>query len=301
MNIEFKRPKFEDKEQINYYLHQQNTRSCELTFANILLWSRHVAIEFAIIEEMLVFKTIQEHPSFSFPLGNINNEQRVLEKLMAYCEEKVVPFQMYLVTVEQFAVLEQLYPDTFEIEYNRDNADYVYESEKLAALSGKKYHGKKNHVNKFMRTYPDWKYESVTKDNLEDCFQMGLKWRNLNGCEADEEKHAEICVTLNALRLFEELELVGGLLRVNGEVVAFCIAEPVCEDTIVVHIEKAFAEIEGAYTMINQQFVQHEAMDYKYVNREEDVGDEGLRKAKLSYRPIFMIEKGVVTRKGKKA
>ena len=124
---------------------------------------------------------------------------------------------------------------------------------------------------------------------------MGLKWRNDNGCEEDEEKNAEICVTLNSLRLFEELELVGGILRVDGEIVAFTIGEPICSDTFVVHIEKAYADIPGAYNMINQQFVEHECMNYKYVNREEDTGAEGLRKAKRSYRPVFMVEKGTVT------
>ena len=106
-----------------------------------------------------------------------------------------------------------------------------------------------------------------------------------------------MCVTLNSLRLFEELELKGGLLRVNGEIVAFTMGEPISEDTFVVHIEKAFADVQGAYPMINQQFVEHECMNYKYVNREEDTGAEGLRKAKLSYRPVFLVEKGVVTKK----
>lgn len=137
----------------------------------------------------------------------------------------------------------------------------------------------------------------MSGDNLEECFQMALKWRNDNGCNDDEEKNAEMCVTLNALRLFEELELSGGVLRVDGEIVAFTLGEPVCSDTFVVHIEKAFADIQGAYPMINQQFVEHECMDYLYVNREEDTGSEGLRKAKLSYRPVFMVEKGVVKEK----
>ena len=106
-----------------------------------------------------------------------------------------------------------------------------------------------------------------------------------------------MCVTLNSLRLFKELELTGGILRVDGQIVAFTIGEPICSDTFVVHIEKAFPDVQGAYTMINQQFVEHECMDYKYVNREEDTGDEGLRKAKRSYRPVFMVEKGVVTEK----
>lgn len=81
----------------------------------------------------------------------------------------------------------------------------------------------------------------------------------------------------------------------DGKIVAFSIGEPICSDTFVVHIEKAFADVPGAYTMINQQFVEHECKDYKYVNREEDTGEEGLRKAKRSYRPVFMVEKGLVT------
>lgn len=182
----------------------------------------------------------------------------------------------------------------FAIEYNRDLADYVYETEKLASLAGKKLHAKRNHINKFKNLYPDWSYETLTDDNVEDCFQMALKWRNKNGCEDDPEKNAEMCVTLNSLRLYKELGLRGGVLKAGGQIVAFTVGEPVSDDTFVVHIEKAFAEVDGAYPMINQQFVQHECMEYEYVNREEDTGAEGLRRAKLSYRPVFLEEKGIV-------
>ena len=126
---------------------------------------------------------------------------------------------------------------------------------------------------------------------------MALKWCEQNGCRKDDEKNSEICVTMNSLRLLEELELIGGILRVEGEVVAFTIGEPISDDTFVVHIEKAYAEIQGAYPMINQQFVEHECLKYKYVNREEDTGAEGLRKAKLSYQPVFLVEKGNVKEK----
>ena len=181
--------------------------------------------------------------------------------------------------------------------YDRDQADYVYESEKLATLAGKKLHGKRNHINKFQKLYPNWSYEPLNDENMEECFQMALKWRNQNGCEEDPGKNAEMCVALNALRLYKELDQRGGVLRVDGQVVAFTIGEELCEDTFVVHIEKAFADIDGAYPMINQQFVQHECTGYQYVNREDDAGSEGLRKAKLSYRPAFLVEKGILTRK----
>ena len=220
-----------------------------------------------------------------------------LEAIKAYCKKENLEFRLGLVTPVQFEILEKLYPDTFEITYDRDSADYVYEREKLANLSGKKYHGKKNHVNKFKKTYPDWTYESITDENVEDCFQMALGWRNANDVDEDDEKNAEMTVAMNSLRLFKELGLRGGLLRVNGEVVAFSIGEPVSDDTMVVHIEKARADIEGAYAMINQQFVLHETEGFTYINREDDVGEEGLRKAKLSYHPVFMVEKGNVTYK----
>ena len=126
----------------------------------------------------------------------------------------------------------------------------------------------------------------------------GVKWSNNNGCEEDTEKNSEMCVTLNSLRLYKELDLCGGVLRAEGNVVAFSIGEPVSDDTFVVHIEKAFADVPGAYPMINQQFVEHEVLGFSYVNREEDMGEMGLRSAKESYHPIFMVEKGIVTEKG---
>lgn len=296
MEINLKRPELEDRAQINHYLSYADTRSCEMTFANTYLWSRHYDVGFTVLEDMLVFGSTAGTVSFTVPTGPGDLKQ-VLDILMAYCEEKGVPFQLHNVTKEDFDRLEALYPGKFDISYERDYADYVYETEKLINLSGKKYHSKKNHINKFKALYPDWSYEPITKDNLEECFQMGLRWRELNGCEEDEEKHAEICVALNYLRLFEELEMRGGALRVDGKIVAFTIGEPVNRDTLVVHIEKAFAEIQGAYTMINQQFAEHEGAGFTYMNREEDMGEEGLRKAKLSYKPVFLVEKGVVRKR----
>ena len=136
----------------------------------------------------------------------------------------------------------------------------------------------------------------MSKDNIEDCFQMQFKWRAENDGDEDQEKRDELCVLQNGLRLFDELDLIGGVLRVDGKVVAFTFGEALCSDTFVVHFEKALTEIEGAYTMINQQFVEHACMDYQYVNREEDTGLEGLRQAKMSYRPAFLVQKGLATK-----
>ena len=261
----------------------------------MFLWSRHYKVKFAVIRDALVFRDESDGYAFAYPAGEPEAVRNALEALMEYSKEKGHPFKLYNVTPEHFEQLDQWFPGRFQIEYVRDVADYVYETEKLATLAGKKLHGKRNHINKFKTLYPDWSYEHINDENVEECFQMALKWRNQNGCDDDAEKNAEMCVTLNSLRLYKELGLTGGILRVNGQIAAFSMGEPLCSDTFVVHIEKAFADIEGAYPMINQQFVQHECMDYKYVNREDDAGSEGLRKAKLSYRPAFMVEKGIVT------
>lgn len=295
--IMFKRPELEDKEVISSYFEKAPSRSCERTFANVYLWSRHYHVKYAIIEDALVFVDDEFELAYAYPAGEPAAVKRALDWLMNYSREKGKPFKLYNVTEDNFAQLETFYPGRFTVEYDRDEADYVYEREKLATLAGKKLHGKRNHINKFKALYEEWQYEGLSDENVEECFQMALKWRNQNGCDEDEGKNAEMCVTLNSLRLYKELDLVGGLIRVKGKIVAFCIGEAVCNDTFVVHVEKAFPDVEGAYPMINQQFVQHECMDYQYVNREEDTGAEGLRKAKLSYRPAFLVEKGVVTEK----
>lgn len=297
MEIELRKPELEDKEKIERYFHMNPSRSCENTFANFYLWSRHYHVSYAFVEDMLIFQGTEGGRYTSFPLGNQEKLKSVIDFLLEWYPKQGLEFHLMNVTPEQFAILEELYPGKFSIEYDRDAADYVYEVEKLINLSGKKYHGKKNHINKFKKLYPNWSYESISKDNVEECFQMALKWRNANGCDEDTGKNAEMCVTLNSLRLFEELNLRGGLIRAEDEIVAFSIGEPVSEDTMVVHIEKAYADVHGAYPMINQQFLIHEAAEYKYVNREEDLGDEGLRKAKESYKPAFLQEKGLVSLK----
>jgi len=296
-NIEFKKIELGDRELLHSYFMQYPSRSCEKTFANAYLWARFYNVTYAVIEDTLVFKTDAEELSFSYPIGKADNVKSAIDILKKYAKEQGHKFRLYHVTETQFMQLDNWYPEEYEFIYDRDIADYVYEAEKLATLSGKKLHAKRNHINKFKSTYENWSYETMSDENLEECFQMALAWCTANGCREDEEKNAEMCVTLNSLRLFNELELTGGILRIDGKVAAFTIGEPICEDTFVVHIEKAFADIQGAYAMINQQFVEHECMDYKYINREEDTGAEGLRKAKLSYRPAFLVEKGVVKEK----
>ena len=291
--IPFKRPELADREIITHYFEHHTSRSCERTFANVYLWSRQYPVTWAVVEDALVFKSEDEtHLSYAYPAGEPEHVKKALEVLMEYSKEKGFPFSLYNVTPDHFETLEAWYPGRFEIEYNRDIADYVYETEKLATLSGKKLHGKRNHINRFKENH-EWSYEKLTDENQLEALTMLMEWKMQNCTPEDLEKHEEICVSKNSLIYYKELGLAGGILRADGKIVGLSLGEPaVNPDTFVVHIEKAFPDIQGAYPMINQQFVLHEMEGFTYVNREEDMGEEGLRKAKMSYRPAFMLEKG---------
>ena len=299
MKIVWKKITVEDKMLLEPYYQYEQSSSCEVSFANNLLWAPFYEVEYAILEEMAVFFTKGNGYSVSMPMAKDDvtaaNLEKVILQLEDYFEQVGHPFHMHLVTRKKFELLESLFPGKYEIEYDRDVADYVYETEKMISLAGKKLHAKRNHINKFKENNPDWSYEPLTMDNLEECLHMAEQWKHMNLCDEKGEKHAEFCVTKRALKQFQELGLKGGILRDGNRIVAFTLGEELNREMFVIHIEKAFADVQGAYPMINQQFLIHEASNYLYVNREEDTGAEGLRKAKLSYYPAFLQEKGNVT------
>jgi hypothetical protein len=204
---------------------------------------------------------------------------------------------MNLVERDMFEEIENNFPGKFGITYVRDSADYVYHMENLKNLVGKKYHGKKNHINKFLKINIDWKYECISDENTQECIEMVKEWCVQNSCCADKSKVAEVCVLIKGLQNRERLHMIGGVIRTNGRITAVTMGEKSNDTTFTIHFEKAYANVQGAYPMINQQFIIHELSAYAYVNREEDMGIEGLRKAKESYYPAFMTEKGILFQK----
>ena len=293
IKMEFKTPTIEDKEEIDRCILADDTRSCDYATANIILWSPFYQVKYAIIDGLFVSHTDEEGGSFCYPLGK-GNKKKVLQYFMDDCKEKKIPFVLHGVTHEMEEEFREIFGDIYEIEYDRDISEYIYDREKLATLSGKKLHGKRNHINRFKENH-EWSYEPLSDENQLEVLAMLMEWKMQNCDPEDLEKHDEICVSKNCVINYKELGLVGGVLRAEGKVVGFSIGERASnEDTFIVHIEKAFADIQGAYPMINQQFVIHEMEDFKYVNREDDAGEEGLRKSKLSYRPVFMVDKGVL-------
>ncbi len=288
--MEFQPIRARDKEVFEKYLSQIDSRSCDMCFATLYLWRHFYNLEYAILDDMLVMRSRDVLTSFCYPIGS-GNPVPVIEKLLAYAEKHKRKLILNNVYREHEEVLNQHFPGVFQVNYDRDIADYIYDCEKLQKMSGRKYHGKKNHINKFKKLYPDWAYEPVTQENLAECLKMLKEWKELYVPKDNLEKNTEVLVSEHYLKQRDFLGQKAGLLRADERVIAFSVGEKINSDTFVVHVEKAYADIPGAYPMICQQFLLHEAGDCKYVNREDDVGDEGLRKSKMSYHPLYLFEK----------
>ncbi len=231
-----------------------------------------------------------EEQSYLFPTGR-GDLRPVIDALREDAALHGVPLKFHALLGAQKDKLEALYPGEFKFTEIREYADYIYDTQKLATLSGKKLHSKRNHINRFIQDNPDWAYEPINPDNIEECRAMTNLWCLQVDCQDDDDLKKEACAIKQAFENFEALAFSGGVLRVGGEIVAYSIGDRLTDDTFMVHIEKAFSDIRGAYPMINQQFVLANCMDYPFVDRQDDMGVEGLRKAKLSYQPVRIVDK----------
>ncbi len=293
--MEIYKPSLDNIGLLKKHLGYNNYFGCELTAANNILWSEFYDTRFCIVEDMLSYCKMKDGKpvAFTFPIGK-HNPRKAFDKLCAYFAENDMPVLFYLVHPEMFAMIEEWYPGEYEIEYHRDEADYLYEYKTLSELKGKKLHGKRNHINRFEENCPDYLYEEIGDSNYTDCIELAKKWEQDNNPGKEADKRYELGIIEKALINREVLGLVGGLIRVEGRVIAFTLGEPVNEKCFVVHFEKAYADIQGAYPMINREFVRRQLKGYKYINREEDLGIPGLRHAKTSYQPVRLVDKGTV-------
>ena len=289
--IAFKDITIQDKDTITAYTMNSCRRNCDLSFSNLCSWRFLYHTKFAIVDNFLVFKFwAGDELAYMMPVGEVNLE-KVLNELVEDARQEGEPFCMLGVCSCMREDLEAIMPGQFGFTVDRDYADYIYLRSDLATLKGKKFQSKRNHINKFRNTYPDYEYTPITKDRIQECLELEAKWCKANDCDQQEGTGNERRALLYALNHFEELGLTGGILHVNGQIVAFTFGMPINKETFGVHVEKADTNIDGAYAMINYEFANHIPEQYIYINREEDLGIEGLRKANLSYHPETILEK----------
>lgn len=299
MDIPFKPITIEAKETITSFTIPGNYRNCDFSFANMCSWRFLYDSEFAVVDGFLLIRFWIENKTrvaYMMPVGKGDLSQ-ALTRLENDSLSQGHPLCMLGITPDAKERLERALPGDFYYIPERDYFDYIYLRENLASLKGKKYQAKRNHVNKFRKRYT-YEYLPITPDLVPQCLALECKWYKANHTEEDAEELSDERRSLTyALHHADALGLTGGAIRVDGEMVAFCFGAPINHDTFGVHVEKADIQYEGAYTVINQEFASHLPDRYVYVNREEDLGIEGLRQAKLSYNPILLLEKSAAIKK----
>lgn len=296
--IDFHPPRLEEKLWVDELLRRADYRGCDYNFTNLFVWSRAYHQEIARVDDFLVTHVCGRMGcSFMFPAGG-GDLASVIRKLEEEAAGRGEPLRLVCLTPRQMAELEEFFPGQFTFTADRDGYDYLYEIDRLADLGGKRLHAKRNHINRFMENNPSWTYEEITPESLGECLAMDKEWyrRSLaREGEAEERDLGDEGVALRqAMEHYQALGLEGGLIRVYGEVVAFTMGDLLNSDTYDVHFEKAYGELQGAYAMINREFarwVRGRHPNVRYLNREDDMGVEGLRKAKESYYPDQMVEK----------
>lgn len=293
--IDFKRPQLTDKAWIDPIFRASGLRSCDYTFPNLIAWAEAFDKTVAPIEGFVAVYMGMDGGYYEWSAGS-GDRRALLCALAQDAEERGRPFRLLGLTEEQVGELDGMFPGKFTFDTYRNAADYCYTVDKLADLAGKKLHAKRNHIHRFEENYPDWRVEEIDKVNLNQCLALAQDWEQAQaeaGLDDWNERKGENALRL-CIRYYEELELEGLVLYGEGRPLAFTMGRSIGGDTYDVIVEKAYADIQGAYAMINREFarwVRVHHPEIAYLNREDDMGEPGLRKAKLSYHPDLMVEK----------
>ena len=295
MIIPFRPVTAADADLLRSFTMESKCMNCDMNVANLCSWQFLYHTEYAVVEGFLVLRFVLDgHVTYMKPIGK-GDLRAVLELLMADARSLGDTLRVACVCPCAQALMDESMPGAFTYTINRDKSDYLYLREKLVTLSGKKLQPKRNHISKFKRTYPNYEYRPLTPDLVPDCIRLGEEWcRTTDSC-MQHAMQAEQQMIAYALQHIEELHLVGGTLFVEGKMVAFTFGARINSEAFDVCVEKADTAYEGAYAMINNEFVSRLSEEIVYINREEDLGLEGLRKAKLSYYPDLILDKMVAT------
>ncbi len=296
----------EDKPLFDDYFRKQPPEISELTFTNLFIWRFYYNFRFLEWKNHLIlfskdyFKTRKESISksketilFYPPIGD--DPVRIILELF----ESLKNIEFHRIPT---SIIEGLSPTTqvqslkIVCEADRNNWDYVYEKSKLIELSGRKLYLKRRWLKKFLEQYPDFQFHLISEEWVETCRALQIEWCDMSECRLHEDLMEEQRAITEALDHYAELKFRGGLLSLQGKSIAYTFGELLNPNTVVIHIEKALKKYEGAYQAINNFFCKSCCENAIFINREQDIGELGLRQAKDSYVPHHMVEKCIVYR-----
>jgi uncharacterized protein len=286
----FKSLEIDDREFIQSRLWAYQPTTSELTFTNLFIWRGHYRLSWCLADDCLVFLSDSPSGPWFFPPVGPPPRVDLCRRLLAWLKETRGSSDPRLERADGRLREEVTTAGGFIEEAARDHFDYVYQTADLIQLAGRDYQPKRNHLNSFQRSHRHT-YEPLTPGHLAACLDLAQKWCEIRRCEEDLNLMEEWEAVKEALMHFQDLGLTGGAVFVEGRLEAFTVGEKLNADTAVIHLEKANPEIRGLYAAINQSFLEHAWQDTPWVNREQDLGEPGLRKAKLSYHPHHLEEK----------
>ena len=283
--LDFRAPTLEDKERIDSFINGCGQSGCDVTFVNTYLWRDHFSVRVAFDEDSYYkcYCVDGKVSGYSLPITR-GDLKTAVDKVIADARERGAEPMIGLLNDENAALIQRLYEGHVTVLEDRDSFDYIYERAHLAELAGKKYHAKRNHIARFMRTYGErHRFEVLCERNLCDALDIAERW------QAHNADTGELAIIRDALDHFDQLGLFGLILYVNDVPCAMCIASRISDTMCDVGFEKA-VDVDGAYAVINNEFAKRFDR-FTYINREEDMGLDGLRKSKLSYHPDILYKK----------
>lgn len=286
--MEFKPFRIEDKARIDSYFSVHHYEQIDCTFNTLFLWQDAYQTSWAEQDGILFVRAGTGKDTFFMP-PFAKEEENFVHGLALIHEEydKLgLPFRLKSASSWVTEQIERLVPGKYDFIEDRDNEEYIYRTDDMIRLPGKKLRMKKNHLNGFLRQYADYQYEAITKENLEDAKAGIHDWFLRHGDIEEEEQAIKRCFDH-----WDALGVKGAVIRIYGKVEAFTNGDSINEKMAHIIFEKANPEIRGLYQAINRDFLIHEFADTEFVNREEDLGLPGLREAKMGYHPDHLTEK----------
>ena len=297
--LSFKEISIEDKDIISSYILNSGMQNCDFAFANMCSWQFLYNSEYAVSEGFLFIRFYiddKKHLAYMLPIG-LGDMKYAIEIIEEDTKVMGHPLLILGITPESKEKIEALFPGIFTYLQERNYFDYIYLREDLAALKGKKFQAKRNHINKFKKNY-SYSYLSITPDIIPQCMEVEKIWCEANLNEDDKEAlKKEKCAMLFSMQHFEKLGITGGAIFADGKIIAFTYGSPINNNTFGIHVEKADVNYEGIFSVINQEFAIRIPEQYIFINREEDLGLPGLRQSKLSYNPVLLLEKNAAIRR----
>lgn len=292
---DFKRLELGDRDVLHPRIWAFQPQTSELTFGNLYIWRSYYNFEWSVLDGCLVLLAHdREGGTFTLPPIGPGNRADVTYKLLAWMRDERGVDVPRISRASRRLVDDIGDDERFCLCETRDHFDYVYLTENLSRLAGRKYSAKRNHINQFKRYYES-EYLPVTPALVKDCLALAEVWCEQRLCEEDLSLQHELCGIQDMLDNFEALEVDGGAILVQGKVQAFALGELLNESTVVIHIEKANPEFKGIYTKMTQAYAERWEDVTTYANLEQDLGEPGLRRAKKSYHPDHLSTKFEIT------